>query len=417
MLTFNKEKLGGIFDWVIFIPVLMICFLYSLEGSHFAEWHIQPPFLNFPIFVGEILLGFCLVFLTAKWIWVAPPNLTSGQMLLIGLYLFYVLARAFSGYVHYGPYAFRNAALYYYPLFALIGYYIYRKDFFSQTMVMLFLLVIISTQLIRGGDYFGYFSFIYFMLYLVLALKLEKKRLRYLALLCALFIFPLQNLFNDGRTHVVSMVLAFFYLFFVLVFRRWKIKKYSRPIVVTLLIGTILLCLLIFGNHAAVKSLMPSMKIFEEYKKHKDYIDREKNNFKQKEIAVSLYSKNIKVNTQEHRVYIVSAYEPSLERTIEEFYKKIDDPSGEVSLREEESEVVSQFYEGIKVKLQDHKEAMKIRAMETMRDWVPHEQIPGRFEEVNKEFGEDIKAEVEQAEKKVNAAKISKDRKNCRWGR
>ena len=61
-MRMDKEKLSP-FDWLNLLGlsgIAVICYCYVWGYSTFAEKHVQLPFLNFPIFVGEMLLMFCV---------------------------------------------------------------------------------------------------------------------------------------------------------------------------------------------------------------------------------------------------------------------------------------------------------------------------------------------------------------------
>ena len=64
----NKKNINKILSWTGLGVLGIFCYLYSMFWSYFAELNIQFPFLDFPIFVGEILLGACLLLLIAKFI-------------------------------------------------------------------------------------------------------------------------------------------------------------------------------------------------------------------------------------------------------------------------------------------------------------------------------------------------------------
>ena len=88
--------------------------LSSFFASNFAETHIQFSFLNFPVFMGEILLMllFALYFykqyLLREW---------HTWHIAWGIFITWMVGTAILEYLHWGPLALRNAALFYYPCF------------------------------------------------------------------------------------------------------------------------------------------------------------------------------------------------------------------------------------------------------------------------------------------------------------
>jgi hypothetical protein len=88
--------------------------LYSLGavlwGSNFAETHLTVSFLNFPVFISEILMGICLVLCVVKY-WREGMVLTKWHKLLL-IYWNSLLFKALWDSWTWGPLAFRNAALF-----------------------------------------------------------------------------------------------------------------------------------------------------------------------------------------------------------------------------------------------------------------------------------------------------------------
>ena len=95
--------------------IILGCFTfgYSVFWTSFAKLYIQLPFLDFPVFVGEVLLAVCLFLLAAKW-GIKPVQMNAWYWLLAA-YAAWVLVKAVGGYRAFGPLSFRNAALFYYP--------------------------------------------------------------------------------------------------------------------------------------------------------------------------------------------------------------------------------------------------------------------------------------------------------------
>ena len=112
------------------IGVLSLGYVEFVRG--FAEQHIQFPFLNFPIFVGEILLFLCFALFVVKYRYKGHLKHFTSWHYLIFFYLVFVILKAIHGYFTHGPLALRHAALFYYPAFAVFGYSFFRKELFNQ---------------------------------------------------------------------------------------------------------------------------------------------------------------------------------------------------------------------------------------------------------------------------------------------
>ena len=116
-----------------------------------AERHLQLPFLNFPIFLGEILLFGCLILFCVKYRH-NPSKLTKWHYWII-CYFIFVLTKALCGYLTWWPLALRHAALLYYPVFAIFSYAFYRRKLFDWKACSLLPLLIISIFLANENDF------------------------------------------------------------------------------------------------------------------------------------------------------------------------------------------------------------------------------------------------------------------------
>ena len=130
-----KPRIIQIIDYLLLTVLGIFCVRYSLyDGRLFAEQRVEFPCLNFPIFVGEFLLAGCLILFLIKWCLAKVP-LNKWHYLIIGYFCF-MMVKALLGYVHWGPLALRDAALFYYFAFALIAYYAYRSEYFNRAVIL-----------------------------------------------------------------------------------------------------------------------------------------------------------------------------------------------------------------------------------------------------------------------------------------
>jgi len=127
-LTNNSN--GTVYSRLGIVLLAVYAVLYSVYYRSFAELNIQFSFLDFPIFVGEILLFTSIILLILHW--KTKPIQFQRYHFLVLLYIFWLLIKAFYGYFIFGPLAFRNAALFYYPLFLFISYQFLENIKFSQ---------------------------------------------------------------------------------------------------------------------------------------------------------------------------------------------------------------------------------------------------------------------------------------------
>ena len=147
--------------------LLLILGLYcvgcAIFWSSFAELNIDLTFLDFPIFIGEILLAICLALLFYHW---KKTNIKfHSYYYWLAAYALWILGKTFYGYVAMGPLAFRNAALFYYSFFAVVTYHFYDRKYFKQSIILFLLLIFIAIKTTLG--FYIYFIPSSFILFLV----------------------------------------------------------------------------------------------------------------------------------------------------------------------------------------------------------------------------------------------------------
>ena len=105
--------------------ILCYCFLASIFFSAFAKIHLTVTSLPFPIFIGEILLFICFAFFLK--VSRDAKLFSQRSILLLGLYFAWVIFKSLINYCYDGPLTARNAALFYYPIFAVFAYCFYQR--------------------------------------------------------------------------------------------------------------------------------------------------------------------------------------------------------------------------------------------------------------------------------------------------
>jgi hypothetical protein len=263
----KNQKIPFVIDSAGLILIGLFSLGYCLFSTAFAETRLNLPFLNFPIFVGEILFLLCLILLFIKW-------RISRQKLNIWHYLgfFYfafVLLKASLGYFKWGPLALRHSALFYYPLFAIFGGNFYRRDFFDNKKVLFLILLLVV--ILKFTLFYHYFLLTCSILTFILIRAYPYKVLRNI-FICALLIFiPYNLLFYSARTIFVGNLAVGIYMAASLPFiLRIKVKKFQRIIIALFAITFILFGALRLADSNAVKSLVnlkPMLNLYNEFNK------------------------------------------------------------------------------------------------------------------------------------------------------
>src|SRR3989338_6570315 len=233
--------------WLIDYTVMMLLGSFMLGcvifWVSFAKLSVQLPFLSFPIFLGEILLVLCLFLLLVKWE-IKPPAIPVWYWMVLA-YAGWVLGKAVEGYPASGAYSFRNAALFYYPFFVLIGYSSFRRDVFSSPVIQwLFLAGLLVLKVTTGFN--GYYQYLYFALGLAIVLRWPLWWQKLLGAVGLLMMFPCKSFFQDSKNIVVGHVVAFVFLLFV--FYVWISPRLGKigSWVLLLCLTAVLICGLVF---------------------------------------------------------------------------------------------------------------------------------------------------------------------------
>ena len=203
------------FTALIFLVVVNIA--YSIFMSDFAELRIEPFFLNFPIFIGEVVLGFLLL-LAADKSYFEGYRITTNHYWLISL-LGFILIKAFLGYIFYSPLALRNAALYYYFLFAVLVYYFYQPFLFTylfksekdKALTLALVLFLILSRFVCE-----YYLYSYLVVIVILLLEIKPLLARFLIAISLIWIFPFTPFLSTSRGSLLANGAALSYVIFLL---------------------------------------------------------------------------------------------------------------------------------------------------------------------------------------------------------
>lgn len=329
---------------------LFLIGIYSAPASAFqrvfAQLNIQLQFFNFPIFISEIILFFCLIILF--WQWKRDPPDFNKYYWLFFIFCAFFLGKAIYGYVTFGPLSFRNAALFYYTFFALLGYEFFKRiQPPSQTIITTILIILLGLKWIAGIH--NYYVFPYFCLCLILLFKIQERWIWLLVLPLILIRPEFENwgttdsIFNatfffsgGGRARLLGHLLALVFLIFSLgeILLNSK-KKLKLPVIVVVLLVLFVVAFKIVDKNV-VKSFTNFSEVAGGYQKLKKKIDNERAAFQQLTCPARLYSKE----------------ENSLEGEMANRYKKFLP-----FVKNSEAEVIAVLKENVK-KLKD-KEAIE----------------------------------------------------------
>lgn len=281
----KKQNLVEIYNQIVFVLLSIYILGCWTFFRYFAQFHVSLPFVKFPIFIGEILLAACLVFLFLRWK-VAPWPLTNWHKLLT-LFVGWILIKAALGYFVYGPLSFRNAALFYYSLFFVIGYYFFNKKIFSQGTLMGGMLIIVLIFKSIGPYNYAYFS--YFVLYLVMLFYIRSVRIKIIFLALMFFSFSYKSFFFGPRTYLVATLVALIFLCGAILLNFLSVNKKLRVGVAVLFVIGILFSVYRYSNKAELSTIFGSQQMTELIKENKSRIQTVDKDFKPLPIKPQIY--------------------------------------------------------------------------------------------------------------------------------
>ncbi len=271
--------------------VALVTLLYAVAGSRFAEISVQLSFLDFPVFVGELLMIFCVIVLIAH-LFIDPVDWRAerGWRLWVLVYFTWVMVKTAQGYISGGPYALRNAALFYYPVFAILVEHFLGKvkigyhkglGLFSAIFLAVIFVVFPNVSL----------QYIFLILALCVAFGISHGGLRwgFVGFFVCLFLFRFVTL-NNGRGCLLGVVAGIVFL----VWYATRIMGFSllRQLLLISIIGILFgMSLWIWGDRNAATSMITPGRIINSYRENDQIIKRQRNSFVPLKLQAQIYHK------------------------------------------------------------------------------------------------------------------------------
>jgi hypothetical protein len=291
-MTQPKSARPDLFGYLSLFLLGSFSILYSTFWSKFAELNLQLPFLNFPIFIGEVLLFIGLMLSAAK-LWQCPVIFHKAHGWIL-VYVAWLLIKAFQGYAIYGPLAFRTSALFYYPLFFIFGYLFFNRNFFTRRTVyfLALLLLVLQTGVI---GMWGYYRPAYLMLSIVIGLSIQNRTIRYSYLALVIYMVISKNLFYGSKTHLLGIIAMFlFLLWYSISYIFSNMKKRLRLLIFAAALISLVSGIFILGREEKVKVLFnfSFARIREDYREVEALVQQRREHFEFSAIPAQLYNKN-----------------------------------------------------------------------------------------------------------------------------
>lgn len=281
---------------------LLVMGIYSMFCTHFhrffAKIHITIPGAELPLFIGEILLGFCLILLIVLWR-MTQVKFNKWYLLLFFAFMF-IFIKAIYGYYKWGGLAFRNAALFYYSFFAVAGYHFYNRKIFNKNLIIILLGVLLLNRF--TGGFYDYFISTYLFLSILLVLKIKKEWLneiknQWLKFICLTILFvvlfgtlPYAYFFSGTRTITVGNCAAIFFVAIVYFFKYLKIKRMYKLFLFATFILVINVLIFQQKGQYSVRSMFVPKELITAYKEMDAEYKRRLPGYQHKVFKTKLYS-------------------------------------------------------------------------------------------------------------------------------
>jgi len=178
---------------------------YVLFGASFAEYNFQLPFLDFPIFVGEMLIGACATLFLLKY----GVRFKKRHIGIIAFFSFVVI-KALWGYAEFGALSLRNAAMFYYLIFIVFGACFYRRDFFDMKRSLMIIAVILA--LFATRKYGEYWTLTWFCMVFILGYAITNRTVKFFVLTALFLATPYNLFFATSRMMMIANFAVGIYL-------------------------------------------------------------------------------------------------------------------------------------------------------------------------------------------------------------
>ena len=272
--------------------VLALIGLYSLGSalgrSNFSETHISFSFLNFPVFIGEILMGVCIVLWVVQY-WRQGTVLTKWHKIFL-IYWNLILLKALWDFWIWGPLAFRHAALFYYPIFVFIGYCFYKKEYFSGWFINGMILPMVF--LVSKFTHIDYFLYSGFALAIVLIMHVRTLMWKALFIGILLVFGHFSELFGQSRTNLIGTLTGLTFLGTIFITHFLKFSCKVKGLIGFSVLLTVLMGAAFFADRSAILSCLKVGNLYQNYSNAVSYIDQKRKFYTQQPLVAAIYHGN-----------------------------------------------------------------------------------------------------------------------------
>jgi hypothetical protein len=283
-----KKSLDRIIDGIGLTVISLLSLGYIILRIPFAEIHIQFPFFTFPVFIGEIALFICLILAGLKYWNQNGQIVLKKQHYFLWTFLAFIFLKAIWGYFSFGELALRHAALFYYPLYALLVAYFYNKNLLNSSIVKI-IAIIGLCMVFNMTSYSRFWAFPLFLIAIGVAFLLKPLWVKVTCMLGVVLFADYVHFFRVPRMMIVGNFLAVLFLF-VYLFSLPRIKPQKK-------FWVLLFLVVVFGGGAykfidrnAFKSIINVKRLMNCFQRREALIQQKEARYKQKPLEVNLYN-------------------------------------------------------------------------------------------------------------------------------
>jgi len=283
--------------------------LASIFYSSFAEIHLTVPGLPFPVFLGEIVIFICLLlFMGIK----DRAKIFSAQAKsLLMIYFVWIVVKALINFVYDGPLAFRNAALFYYAIFAVLSYCFYQKAKISSVVLNALLVIALMVLLLKGMVVWAWWTYVVLAVVLIIRQpSLIWRRIGWLLIAALVMVGP-EYLYKGPRAHFLSVLCSVVFLIGYLGVILMKKEHILRLTFMALAFIIFFTGFFIFSDKNAINSVTSIKGVVNKYNEFERIYQKYDKTYIPKQISVQLYhpntSKELALQTPRFLTYFQSS--------------------------------------------------------------------------------------------------------------
>ncbi len=298
----SRTDLIDVVAWLCMAGYGLGCIIFS---SSFAEYNIKFAQLNFPIFLGEMLIALCLILLWQKnnikpIIWTDACRRICVVLVIIAIWALFDYSK------QHEPLAFRNAAMIYYSIFFIFGYVFFNERLFRMMIVPVAVTaILLSSVILDVGYYWLSCATVFFLSYCLIKNVVFRNTL----LVVFLFICNYPLLFCGSRTNLVGSLIPILFCAWVYFAHFWKKSVNKRIWMILVFVIVVIIALFCFADRNSARSLVKIKEVINLYQENDKLVQSRKKIYPLKKLKPTLYRPNdgedISENLDQARVALI----------------------------------------------------------------------------------------------------------------